>query len=204
MGLSDWNVQDFGFDRSFEDLEAVVEAAGIDRFALFGLPQGCSISIAYAARHPERVSRLILLDGYAQGWKHRGDPVGAVIRRAAVEMMRVGRERDNPAVRQMFTSLYMPDAPPESRLWFSELQRRTASADNVAVSLDAYGDADVTGLLDAVRAPTLVIRARRDSGVSYEQGHLIAAGIPARASRRWRPPTTYSPPPTPHGSAAPT
>ena len=178
MGLSDWNVQDFGFERSLDDLEAVVEAAGLERFALFGLSQGCSISIAYAARHPERVSRLILLGGYAQGWKHRGDPVGEVIRRAAVEMMRVGWGRDNPAVRQMFTGLYMPDAPPESQLWFSELQRRTASAENAAATLDAYGDADVTELLGAVRAPTLVIHARRDSGVPYEQGQLIAAGIP--------------------------
>ena len=93
-------------------------------------------------------------------------------------MMRVGWGRDNPAVRQMFTGLYMPDAPPESQLWFSELQRRTASAENAAATLDAYGDADVTGLLSAVRAPTLVIHARRDSGVPYEQGQLIAAGIP--------------------------
>lgn len=178
MGLSDWNARDFGFDRSVEDLEAVVEAAGLDRFSLFGLSQGCAMAVAYAVRHPDRVARLVLLGGYAQGWKHRGDPGGAVIRRAGIDMMRVGWGRDNPAVRQMFTTLYMPDAPPESQLWFSDLQRRTASAENAAATLDAYGDVDVTGLLAEVRAPTLVIHSRRDAGVPYEQGQMLAAGIP--------------------------
>lgn len=178
MGLSDWNVRDIGFERSLEDLETVADAAGLDRFSLFGLSQGCAMAVAYAARHPERVARLVLLGGYAQGWKRRGDPGGAVIRRAGIDMMRVGWGRDNPAVRQMFTGLYMPDAPPESQVWFSELQRRTASAENAAATLDSYGEVDVTHLLGAVQAPTLVIHSRHDAGVPYEQGQMLAAGIP--------------------------
>lgn len=178
MGLSDWNVRNLGFERSLEDLETVADAAGLARFSLFGISQGCAMAVAYAARHPERVARLVLLGGYAQGWKRRGDQTGAVIRRAGVDMMRVGWGRDNPAVRQMFTALYMPDAPPESQVWFSELQRRTTSAENAAATLDSYGDVDVTGILGTVQAPTLVIRARHDAGVPYEQGQMLAAGIP--------------------------
>lgn len=177
-GLSQWDVSDLGLDRQIEDLEAVVEATGVDRFPLFGISQGCAVAVAYAVRHPERVARMFLLGGYTQGWKHRGDPEGLVIRRAGVEMIRAGWGRDNPAVRQMFTSLYMPDAPAESQLWFSDLQRKTTSAENAAAILDAYGDVDVSDLLPQVRAPTLVIHARRDAGVPHEQGQSLAAGIP--------------------------
>ena len=136
MGLSQWDVTDFSLERQVEDLEAVVEAAGLERFALFGLSQGCAKSVVYAARHPERVSKLVLYGGYARGWKTRGDPSGAVLRRAAIDLIRVGWGQDNPAVRQMFTSLYMPDAPAESQLWFSDLQRKTTSAENAAAILD--------------------------------------------------------------------
>jgi len=178
LGLSDWNAGVHGFERYLEDFEAVVEAAGLARFSIIGLSQGCAMAVAYAARHPERVDRLVLLGGYAQGWRVRGDPAGAVIRRSGIEMMLAGWGRDNPAVRQMFTALYMPNAAPEAQSWFTELQRRTASAENAAATLDAYGDIDVTGLLAKVQAPTLVIHSRNDAGVPYEQGQMLAAGIP--------------------------
>ena len=178
MGLSAWDVSDLGFDRQIEDLETVVEQAGLDRFAMFGLSQGCAKSVVYAARHPERVTRLVLLGGYVRGWKRRGDPAGSVLRQAAIEMIRVGWGRDNPAVRQMFTSLYMPDAPPESQRWFSDLQRRTTNAENAAATLEAHGDVDVRDLLSRVKAPTLVIHSRHDGGVPFEQGQELAAGIP--------------------------
>jgi len=71
-GLSDREILDVCFEDYVSDLETVVDAAGLDRFALHGLSQGCAVSIAYAVRHPERVSHLILLGGYAVGWKKRG------------------------------------------------------------------------------------------------------------------------------------
>jgi pimeloyl-ACP methyl ester carboxylesterase len=58
-GLSDRNVEDVSFETSVGDLEAVVEAAGLERFALLGISQGCAVAIAYAVRHPQRVSRHI-------------------------------------------------------------------------------------------------------------------------------------------------
>ena len=81
-------------------------------------------------------------------------------------------------MRQMFTSLYMPNAPAESQAWFSDLQRKTTSAENAAAILDAHGDVDIGALLSQVEAPTLVIHARHDGGVPFEQGQEIAAGIP--------------------------
>jgi DNA-binding winged helix-turn-helix (wHTH) protein len=73
-GLSDWNVSEISFEAFVQDLEAVVDSLGLDRFALFGTSQGAPISIAYATRHPERVSRLVLVGGYLQGWRKRGTP----------------------------------------------------------------------------------------------------------------------------------
>ncbi len=178
MGLSSWEVDDFSFDRQMEDLEAVIEQAGLTRFALFGISQGCSTAVTYAARHPERVSKVVLLGGYARGWKCRGDPADAVMRQAALEMIRVGWGQDNPAVRQMFTALYMPDAPAESQRWFSDLQRKTTNGRNAAAILDVHGGIDVRAVLPQVRAPTLVIHARHDGGVPFDQGQELAAGIP--------------------------
>jgi DNA-binding winged helix-turn-helix (wHTH) protein/pimeloyl-ACP methyl ester carboxylesterase len=178
MGLSAWDVTDFSLERQLEDLTTVVDTVGLDRFAMLGLSQGCAKSVVYAARNPERVSRLVLLGGYARGWKRRGDPDMAVQRTAAIEMIRVGWGRDNPAVRQMFTSLYMPDAPAESQRWFSDLQRKTTSAANAAGTLECHGDVDIRDVLGQVKAPTLVIHSRHDGGVPFEQGQELAAGIP--------------------------
>lgn len=178
MGLSEWGVSDFSLERQMEDMETVIREAGFERFALIGISQGCSKAVTYAVRYPERVTRLVLLGGYARGWKRRGDPEASVLRQAAIEMIRVGWGRENPAVRNMFTTLYMPDAPAESQQWFSDLQRKTTSAENAAATLEHHGDVDVSELLPMVRVPTLVIHARHDAGVPFEQGQELAAGIP--------------------------
>ena len=178
MGLSDWRVSDLSADRQLEDLEAVVEEAGFERFALVGISFGCANSVTYAVRHPERVTKLVLLGGYARGWKRRGDPDASVVRSAAIELIRVGWGRDNPAVRNLVTAIYMPDAPAENQQWFSDLQRRTTSPENAAATIDQHGDVDVSHLLSQVRVPTLVIHARHDAGVPFEQGQELAAGIP--------------------------
>jgi hypothetical protein len=70
-GLSDREVENVSFEAFVTDLETVVDAAGLERFALFGISQGCAISIAYAVRHPERVTHLVLMGGYAVGWAKR-------------------------------------------------------------------------------------------------------------------------------------
>jgi pimeloyl-ACP methyl ester carboxylesterase len=67
-GLSDWNVDDFSFERSLADFEELITAVGWDEFAILGSCQGGAIATAYAARHPQRVTKLILVGTFARGW----------------------------------------------------------------------------------------------------------------------------------------
>lgn len=177
-GLSDWDVSDFSFERQIEDLEAVVDAVGLDRFPLFGISQGCAISVAYAARHPERVSKLILLGGYARGWRLAQAPKMQEETEAMGTLIRSGWGRNNSAFRQMFTTLFMPDAPAENQDWFNELQHMTTSPENAANLLDALGNVDARSYLPDVKAPTLVVHCRGDMRVPLTAGQELAAGIP--------------------------
>lgn len=176
-GLSDWDVSDFSLERQLEDLEAVIDAAGVKRFPLLGMSQGCAISAAYAARHPDKVTKLILVGGYATGWNVNRPKSLIEENRAMVTLIRTGWGSNNAAFRQLFTSLFMPDAPPESQHWFNELQRITTSPKNAAGLLETLGKIDVREQLANVRAPTLVIHSRGDSRVPIEAGRELAVGI---------------------------
>jgi DNA-binding winged helix-turn-helix (wHTH) protein/pimeloyl-ACP methyl ester carboxylesterase len=177
-GLSDWEVSDFSFERQVEDLEAVVEASGLDRFPLFGISQGCAVSVAYAVRHPEKVTKLVLLGGYARGWRLAESEKMREETEAMGTLIRSGWGRNNPAFRQMFTTLFMPDAPPQNQDWFNELQRMTTSPENAANLLDALGNVDVRPLLAKVQTSTLVVHCRGDMRVPLASGQELAAGIP--------------------------
>ncbi len=176
-GLSSWDVADFSLDRQVEDLKAVVDTLGLETFPLLGLSQGCAKAIAFAARYPERVTKLVLLGGYARGWRRRDEPDSVTVGEARCALIRAGWGSDNRAIRQMFTTIYMPDAPAESQMWFTDLQKKTASPENAAAILMAHGDVDVRGILTEIRAPTLVFHSRNDVGVPYGQGQELAAGI---------------------------
>jgi len=178
-GLSDREVPDVCFEDFISDLETVVDAAGLDRFALHGLSQGCAVSIAYAVRHPERVSHLILLGGYSVGWKRRArTQAEKEAGEAMVTLVRLGWGQENPAFRQMFTSQFIPGASKEQADWFNEFQRISSSPADAARNLIANGEADVTSLLPQVRVPTLVMPSRHDARVPFEAGRRMAAGIP--------------------------
>jgi class 3 adenylate cyclase/pimeloyl-ACP methyl ester carboxylesterase len=176
-GLSDWDVADISLDAWVNDLATVVDAAGLDRFPLFGLSQGCAVSIAYAARNPDRVSHLILCGGFALGASKRG-PEAQERRKAFVTLMQSEWGADNPAIRQMFANYLMPGAAKEQIDSFNELQRKTASGECAARYFEATGEIDVTGLLPQIRVPTLVMHARGDVQVPFELGRQMAAGIP--------------------------
>jgi len=177
-GLSDWDVQDISFDAFVRDLEAVVDAAGLERFALFGASQGCAVSIAYAVKHPERVSKLVLYGGFARGRRLRGDALEVEQAEAMITLMRTGWGEENPAFRQMFTSLFVPGGTPEQMQWFNDLQRKTTSPDN-AVRIRLVSDyMDVVKLLPQVTVPTLVLHCRDDVVQPFEEGRILAAGIP--------------------------
>jgi class 3 adenylate cyclase/pimeloyl-ACP methyl ester carboxylesterase len=178
-GLSDRTVDEISFDAFVSDLETVVDAAGLTRFDLLGISQGCAVSIAYAVRHPERVSRLILYGGYALGSSKRARTAAEKDLDAAyLTLMRVGWGQENPAFRQIFTSQFMPGATKEQADWFNELQRITVSPEVAARMREVNGQSDVTALLSRVRVPTLVLHARDDARVPFESGRRMAAGIP--------------------------
>jgi pimeloyl-ACP methyl ester carboxylesterase/DNA-binding SARP family transcriptional activator len=178
-GLSDWDIKPPTFDSWVNDLETVVDAAGLDRFPLLGISQGGPVAVAYAARHPERVTKLVLYGTYVQGRLPRAATEEARREHALqVELARLGWGSDEPAFRQVFTSQFMPGASRE--LWdqFNDLQRKTTSGENAAAVLELSGTIDVTEEARQVQAPTLVLHARDDKRPPFSQGRLMASLIP--------------------------
>jgi DNA-binding SARP family transcriptional activator/pimeloyl-ACP methyl ester carboxylesterase len=179
-GLSDANPADMSLDAWVLDLECVVDACGLDRFPLLGISQGCAVCIEYAARHPDRVSALILHGGYAAGWRADPDhsPADVARRDASIEIIRHGWAEDTPAYRQMFTLTFIPGGTPEEIEWFNELQRRTVSPESAVRFMEAFAWIDVRHRLAAVQAPTLVLHSRGDQRIHHEKGRELAVGIP--------------------------
>jgi pimeloyl-ACP methyl ester carboxylesterase len=160
-------------------MESVVDAVGLERFPILGISQGGPVAIAYAVRHPEKVSHLILYGSYARGWANRGLPSEAIERmRAQQTLIKFGWGQDNPAFRQLWTTLYVPDATPEQWQWFNDLHRVSTSPENALRLLDELGKIDVVDLLSQVKVPTLVLHCRDEVVVPFEEGRLLAARIP--------------------------
>lgn len=178
-GLSDWNVADFTLDAWVSDLETVVDAAGLERFPLLGISQGGPIAIAYAIRHPERVSRLILYGSYGSGYNKRKLSAAQLEEwQILVDLVRVGWGRDTPAFRQVFGSLFLPDGSAEYLRAFDQLQRESASPENAARMMAAFGDLDVRDVAPLLKVPTLVLHRRDDQRIPFEEGRRLAAMIP--------------------------
>jgi pimeloyl-ACP methyl ester carboxylesterase/DNA-binding CsgD family transcriptional regulator len=175
-GLSDWDAPDLSHAAQVADLEAIVDAVGLQRFPLLGVSQGGAACIEYAVRHPERVERLVLYGCYAEGWAQRGEEQ----RRhgeALIELIRQGWGQENPAFRQLFASLFIPDANAEQVRWFSDLMRTTTRPEIAARILESFGEINVRELLAKVRVPTMVLHARNDARIPFDQGRLLAAEI---------------------------
>ncbi|MGC2468668.1 MAG: alpha/beta fold hydrolase [Pseudolabrys sp.] len=176
-GMSDWDVPEISLDAWVSDLETVVDAAGLERFPLLGISQGCAVSIAYAVRHPQRVARLILYGGFALGGYKRSAEEREQ-RKAMMTLIKLGWGTDDPAFRQLFTSRIMPDATKEQADAFNELQRMTASADCAVKYYETVNNIDVQYLLPQVNVPTLVLHVRGDLMQPFEEGRKLAATIP--------------------------
>ncbi|WP_138933299.1 alpha/beta fold hydrolase [Roseovarius arcticus] len=177
-GLSDWDVDDISFEAFVRDLETVVDALELDRFPLLGMSQGCAVSVEYAVRHPERVSCLVLIAGYATGWRIGASEDEQTRREAVLTLTRHGWGTSNPAYRHIFSQTFMPDSKPEDLAWFDEFQRQTTSPENAVRFQEAFGHIDVRESLAKVKAPTLVFHARDDHRISLGQGRELAIGIP--------------------------
>jgi serine/threonine protein kinase/pimeloyl-ACP methyl ester carboxylesterase/tetratricopeptide (TPR) repeat protein len=178
-GLSGWNVEDFTLDAWVRDLEAVVDSLKLDRFPLYGMSQGGPIAIAYAARHPEKVSHLILYGSYARGRAHRGLSEQEIEEReVSIQLIKVGWGKDHPAFRQVFTSLFIPGGTPEQFNWFNELLRISSPPENAVQIIRGFDQIDVCELAAKLDVPTLVLHAQNDLRVPFNEGRLLASLIP--------------------------
>jgi pimeloyl-ACP methyl ester carboxylesterase/DNA-binding winged helix-turn-helix (wHTH) protein len=178
-GLSDWDVPESSFDAWVRDLEAVVDAAGLERFPLLGISQGGPVAIAYAVRHPERVSHLVLLGSFAEGRRKRArTPDERAYADTLIELVRIAWARSDPHFRQIFVGRFLPEGTQEEWRQFDELQRRSASAENAWRHLQISADIDVVDLAAEVSVPTLIACARREPERAFEQSRLLASLIP--------------------------
>ena len=178
MGLSDRAVTDFSLEGKVLDLEAVVDAAGLDGFAVFGISEGGPTAVAYAARHPERVTRLILYGSSPAFNRAMDSEQGRQLFETMVTLARVGWGNDHPSYRQFFTGMFMPDSTGDAGRLFTEFQRASAPAENVVAMLEALVKFDVQDLAPLVRVPTLVIHRRGDTAIPFAAGREFAALIP--------------------------
>lgn len=176
-GLSDWDVNELTFEALVSDLEAVVDSLGLQRFPLFGLSQGAAVSIEYAARHPERVSHLILLGGYSSGWRHWADKDDAAEREAVMTLVKNGWGKDTPLYRQIFSESFTPSATTEELEWFNNFQRQTVSPSNAVAFLEIFSRLDVRHRLPELDVPTLIFHARGDKRVGMEHAIELASSI---------------------------
>jgi pimeloyl-ACP methyl ester carboxylesterase/AraC-like DNA-binding protein len=177
-GLSDWDTPELSFDAFVQDLECVADCVKLEQFDLLAISQGAAVAVAYAVRHPGRVRRLIILNGYACGWRVRADADEVARREAMLTLTEIGWGADNPAYRQLFTSHYVPGATPKQMGWFNEMQRISASPENAVRLQRVLGDIDVRSMLPQVQTPTIVFHSRNDQAVPFSQGAELAAGIP--------------------------
>jgi pimeloyl-ACP methyl ester carboxylesterase/DNA-binding CsgD family transcriptional regulator len=178
-GLSDWDVADLSFESWVYDLEAVVDAAGLDRFALLGISQGGAVAVAYAVRHPERVTHLVLYGAFARGIAVRAKSQADVEENEmAIKLAERGWERDNPAFRQTFATLIVPEGSPEQHHSFTDMMRLSTSAANAGRLLREFAGIDIRAFAHRVSCPTLVLHARSDGRVPFDEGLLFASLIP--------------------------
>lgn len=178
-GLSDRNVSDLSLEAFVSDLESVLDSLGLDRFPLLGISQGGPVAIKYAIRHPEKVTKLILFGTFAAGWNKSGLSPGLLEQRTAqLTLIRQGWHSKNPAIRQLWTTLCIPDCLPEEAESFNELQRESVSPEAAGEIFEAIGDIDVSELLPKLAGPVLVMHSRGDATVPFEEGRKLASMIP--------------------------
>ncbi|HTO45381.1 MAG TPA: alpha/beta fold hydrolase [Burkholderiales bacterium] len=177
-GLSDLEAP-ISFEAWVCDLEAVADAAGLQRFALFGHSQGGAIAIEYAVRHPERVTHLVILGGYARGSMKRGlSPERVDELNAQLKLVEQGWGREDPSYRQMFAMQFVPGGTLEQINSFSELERRTTTPVNAMRIMETFFQIDVISSASKVQCPALVLHVRDDRRVPFEEGRILARLIP--------------------------
>jgi pimeloyl-ACP methyl ester carboxylesterase/DNA-binding CsgD family transcriptional regulator len=178
-GLSDRDCKEFSFARYIEDFEAVVAASRLSKFGLMGMTGGGALAVTYAARFPKQVSHMVLIGAYLRGRLIRSvTPAEREETELLLKLVELGWGQDNPTFRQLFTYQFLPDGTPAQLQSFDELMFKAASATNAALQLRAWFSADLRDTAPQVLCPTLVLHARGDLRVPFEEGRLLAASIP--------------------------
>ena len=178
VGLSDWNIPDISYESFLTDFETVTNAEAHEPFAILGISQGAAVAIDYAARHPERVTHLILWGGFARGRRQRGNPENLAESEAFITLMRQGWGKRSSPFRDMFASLYLPDATEEQIGWWSDMQRLATSADNAVLLRTTIDDINVGDLLPKISVPTLIMHSEGDLVAPISEARFMAARIP--------------------------
>jgi pimeloyl-ACP methyl ester carboxylesterase len=178
VGISDWHVEEFSFERLVEDFETVIDASGLDTFALLGISQGAAIAIDYAARNPDRVTHLVLWGGFARGRRQRGNQEDYAESEAFITLMRQGWGQETSPFRKMFASLYLPDANDEQIKWWTDMQRTATSPENAVRLRETIDDIDVSDQLAKVQTPTLILHSERETVAPLSEARFMAARIP--------------------------
>jgi pimeloyl-ACP methyl ester carboxylesterase/DNA-binding CsgD family transcriptional regulator len=176
-GLSDRDPKNLGIDAWVADLETVVDAAGVDRFALIGVSAAAATAIAYAVRHPERVERLISYGGFSRGRAQRGESERRRME-MLVSVIRNGWTSPDPAFRRMFTMMFLPEGTPEQMAWYDELQRRSITPEDAVRLYQARGVLDIRDIVPQMQAKALVLHGTGDRVVPFEEGRIIASLLP--------------------------
>ncbi len=176
FGMSDWTVGDFSLEARVDDLEAILAATGLERFALLGMSGGSAVAMAYAIAHPERVSRLILYGTVC------GEPVSWSDDEWAEEqtyrsMISVGWATEDAEFRRVFTRRFIPDASEEQMRWFDDLQRMSTSPANAVASRIARQQVDIEADLPRITAPTIVLQAIGDRSTSFDNAVSVSSRI---------------------------
>jgi pimeloyl-ACP methyl ester carboxylesterase len=185
-GLSQREPVEFSLEKHIEDLEAVVDAAGLSRFELFASGGGAVKAMAYTVRHPQHVSHLALYGSQTRGAVARGMTHEQVAEtHTNFKMLELGWFDTRPAFGQFFTTLHMPDARAERLRSHNELLRRTTSPANTVSLLRAFFEANVLDIVPQIRCPALVLHAREDAIIPFDEGRLVAhSWCAVRAARK--------------------
>ena len=177
FGMSDWEVDDFSLEARLGDLEAVVAASRVDRFAMLGVSGGSAVALAFAVAHPDRVSRLVLngtvcgepIDWSGEGWEEE---------QTYRSLIRVGWAREDPVFRRVFTSRFIPDATEDQMRWFDDLQRMSTSPANAVASRIARQEVDIVDDLPRIAAPTLVLQSLGDRSTTFDNAVVVSSLVP--------------------------
>ena len=188
-GLSDWDTPELSLDAFVDDLNASWTSSALEHFDLLAISQGAAVAVAFAVRYPDRVRRLVIVNGYAAGWAVHANPAEVARREAMITLSQVGWGADNPSYRQLFTNLYIPGASAKQMGWFNEMQRISASPENAVRLMRVLGNIDVRDLLGQVQTPTLIFHSRDDQAVHFSRARRLRAEFPAqlRAAREPQP-----------------